>query len=143
LNGLSRLEYRGYDSAGKYQKRVCMYVCACILCVLLGFAIDGDNEDAVIIKQVGKVAALRKLVDEQPLDFEKPFISHCGMVMIHLCLIKRKKKTNYQTFRLILVGLLTVNLHKSILILNVLMLITNSLSYTMVSLPTIRKSSFF
>jgi glucosamine--fructose-6-phosphate aminotransferase (isomerizing) len=49
---------------------------------LIGFAIDGDNEDAVIIKQVGKVAALRKLVDEQPLDFEKPFISHCGMVSV-------------------------------------------------------------
>ncbi|ORE07866.1 glutamine-fructose-6-phosphate transaminase [Rhizopus microsporus var. microsporus] len=59
LNGLSRLEYRGYDSAG--------------------IAVDGDNEDAVIIKQVGKVAALRKLVDEQPFDFDKPFISHCGM----------------------------------------------------------------
>ncbi|CAO3663574.1 unnamed protein product [Rhizopus stolonifer] len=59
LNGLSRLEYRGYDSSG--------------------FAVDGDNDEAVIIKQVGKVAALRKLVDEQPLDFEKPFISHCGM----------------------------------------------------------------
>ncbi|CEJ02833.1 Putative Glutamine-fructose-6-phosphate transaminase (Isomerizing) [Rhizopus microsporus] len=59
LNGLSRLEYRGYDSAG--------------------IAVDGDNEDAVIIKQVGKVAALRKLVDEHPFDFDKPFISHCGM----------------------------------------------------------------
>ncbi|KAI8642243.1 glutamine-fructose-6-phosphate transaminase [Parasitella parasitica] len=59
LNGLSRLEYRGYDSAG--------------------FAIDGDVEDIVIMKQVGKVAALRKLVDEQPLDYEKPCISQCGM----------------------------------------------------------------
>ncbi|KAI8975662.1 glutamine-fructose-6-phosphate transaminase [Mycotypha africana] len=59
LNGLSRLEYRGYDSAG--------------------FAVDGDIEDTLIIKQVGKVAALRKLTDDQPLDFSKPFISHCGM----------------------------------------------------------------
>ncbi|CEP11279.1 hypothetical protein [Parasitella parasitica] len=59
LNGLSRLEYRGYDSAG--------------------FAVDGDDEGIVIMKQVGKVAALRKLVDEQPLDFAKPFISQCGM----------------------------------------------------------------
>jgi glucosamine--fructose-6-phosphate aminotransferase (isomerizing) len=31
------------------------------------------------MKQVGKVAALRKLVDEQTLDFERSFISHCGM----------------------------------------------------------------
>ncbi|KAK4512407.1 uncharacterized protein ATC70_003106 [Mucor velutinosus] len=59
LNGLSRLEYRGYDSAG--------------------FAVDGDNEDILIMKQVGKVAALRKLVDEQQLDFSKPCISQCGM----------------------------------------------------------------
>ncbi|CAO3653886.1 unnamed protein product [Mucor hiemalis] len=59
LNGLSRLEYRGYDSAG--------------------FSVDGDNDDITIIKQVGKVAALRKLVDEQPVDFGKPFISQCGM----------------------------------------------------------------
>ncbi|KAI8887805.1 glucosamine-6-phosphate synthase [Backusella circina FSU 941] len=59
LNGLSRLEYRGYDSAG--------------------FSVDGDNDDIAIMKQVGKVAALRKLVDEQSLDFERPFVSHCGM----------------------------------------------------------------
>lgn len=31
------------------------------------------------MKQVGKVAALRKLVDEQQVDFGKPFISQCGM----------------------------------------------------------------
>ncbi|ORX62069.1 isomerising glucosamine-fructose-6-phosphate aminotransferase [Hesseltinella vesiculosa] len=59
-NGLSRLEYRGYDSAG--------------------LAVDGDNEETtLIIKQVGKVAALKKLVDEQPVDFQKTFISHTGM----------------------------------------------------------------
>ncbi|SAM04280.1 hypothetical protein [Absidia glauca] len=60
VNGLSRLEYRGYDSAG--------------------FACDGDSDDtAIIIKQVGKVSALKKLVDEQQIDFDKAFISHCGM----------------------------------------------------------------
>ncbi|KAI8997469.1 glutamine-fructose-6-phosphate transaminase [Pilobolus umbonatus] len=59
LNGLSRLEYRGYDSSG--------------------FAVDGDKEDITIMKQVGKVAALRKLVKEQTVDFNKHFISHCGM----------------------------------------------------------------
>jgi glucosamine--fructose-6-phosphate aminotransferase (isomerizing) len=47
----------------------------------LGFACDGDSEDStLIIKQVGKVAALKKLVDEQQIDFDKTFISHCGMV---------------------------------------------------------------
>ncbi|KAG0168468.1 glutamine--fructose-6-phosphate transaminase (isomerizing) [Apophysomyces sp. BC1034] len=60
INGLSRLEYRGYDSAG--------------------LAADGDMEgETYIFKQVGKVAALKKLVDEQTCDFEKTFVSHCGM----------------------------------------------------------------
>ncbi|KAF7732268.1 glutamine--fructose-6-phosphate transaminase (isomerizing) [Apophysomyces ossiformis] len=60
INGLSRLEYRGYDSAG--------------------LAADGDNEgETYIFKQVGKVAALKKLVDEQTVDFERGFVSHCGM----------------------------------------------------------------
>ncbi|KAI8394094.1 L-glutamine D-fructose 6-phosphate amidotransferase [Radiomyces spectabilis] len=60
IKGLSRLEYRGYDSAG--------------------LAVDGDTEDQTFIfKQVGKVAALKKLVDTQEIDFEKSYISHCGM----------------------------------------------------------------
>ncbi|KAI9497887.1 isomerising glucosamine-fructose-6-phosphate aminotransferase [Zychaea mexicana] len=60
VNGLSRLEYRGYDSAG--------------------LAVDGDKKkETVIIKQVGKVAALKKLVNEQDIDFSKAFVSHCGM----------------------------------------------------------------
>ncbi|KAI9312972.1 putative GFA1-glucosamine--fructose-6-phosphate transaminase [Dichotomocladium elegans] len=59
-NGLSRLEYRGYDSAG--------------------LACDGDaDNETYIFKQVGKVAALKKLVNEQHIDFDKSFISHCGM----------------------------------------------------------------
>ncbi|KAJ1953837.1 glutamine--fructose-6-phosphate transaminase (isomerizing), partial [Linderina pennispora] len=54
LNGLSRLEYRGYDSSG--------------------IAIAGDTEEeTVIIKQVGKVSALRALVDSQDLDMSKTY----------------------------------------------------------------------
>lgn len=50
----------------------------------LGFACDGDSDDTtIIVKQVGKVAALKKLVDEQQIDFGKTFISHCGMVSIY------------------------------------------------------------
>ncbi|KAF9995447.1 glutamine--fructose-6-phosphate transaminase (isomerizing), partial [Entomortierella chlamydospora] len=58
-NGLKRLEYRGYDSAG--------------------LAIDGDSEkDVLIYKQVGKVAALQKLIEEQKsIDWGKTFTSHC------------------------------------------------------------------
>lgn len=70
-NGLSRLEYRGYDSAG--------------------LAADGDTEgETYIFKQVGKVAALKKLVDEQQIDFQKTFISTVawhipdGLLMVSL-----------------------------------------------------------
>ncbi|KAF9367958.1 glutamine--fructose-6-phosphate transaminase (isomerizing), partial [Mortierella sp. AD011] len=57
-NGLKRLEYRGYDSAG--------------------LAIDGDGEkDVLIYKQVGKVAALQKLIEEQKsINWGKTFTSH-------------------------------------------------------------------
>jgi glucosamine--fructose-6-phosphate aminotransferase (isomerizing) len=50
---------------------------------VLGFAIDGDKEDhseVLLFKQVGKVAALRKLISEQQsLDMEKKFLYHCSM----------------------------------------------------------------
>jgi glucosamine--fructose-6-phosphate aminotransferase (isomerizing) len=60
INGLSRLEYRGYDSAG--------------------FAIDGDKKNEVFaFKEVGKVASLRKLVDESQVDTSAIFDSHCGI----------------------------------------------------------------
>ncbi|KAK9762237.1 glutamine--fructose-6-phosphate transaminase (isomerizing) [Basidiobolus ranarum] len=55
LNGLSRFEYRGYDSAG--------------------LAIDGDDENEdLVYKQVGKVAALHKEVQDQVnLDMFKSY----------------------------------------------------------------------
>ncbi len=60
VNGLARLEYRGYDSAG--------------------IAIDGDEEqDVLIFKQVGKVAALRKHIAEAPVELNERFASHIGM----------------------------------------------------------------
>ncbi|KAJ1984256.1 glutamine--fructose-6-phosphate transaminase (isomerizing) [Dimargaris verticillata] len=60
LTGLSRLEYRGYDSAG--------------------MAIDGDNAQEIqIFKQVGKVAALRKLVDQTAQNTDKVFNQHAAM----------------------------------------------------------------
>jgi glucosamine 6-phosphate synthetase-like amidotransferase/phosphosugar isomerase protein len=58
--GLARLEYRGYDSAG--------------------LAIDGDKKNEVFaVKEVGKVASLKKLVDEQNFDLTKVFDSHAGI----------------------------------------------------------------
>ncbi|CAK7567058.1 MAG: glutamine--fructose-6-phosphate transaminase (isomerizing) [Sporothrix epigloea] len=60
VNGLSRLEYRGYDSAG--------------------LAIDGDKKNEVFaFKEVGKVAKLRELIDEAHIDQSKIFDSHCGI----------------------------------------------------------------
>lgn len=58
--GLARLEYRGYDSAG--------------------LAVDGDKKNEVFaVKEVGKVAALKKLVEEQNFDLNKVFDSHAGI----------------------------------------------------------------
>jgi len=61
LNGLGRLEYRGYDSAG--------------------IACDGAKENEVyLFKQVGKVNQLRKLInDRTDVDFTKTFFSHTSM----------------------------------------------------------------
>jgi glucosamine--fructose-6-phosphate aminotransferase (isomerizing) len=58
--GLSRLEYRGYDSAG--------------------LAVDGDKKNEVFaFKEVGKVAALKKLIDDEKPDLTKVFDSHAGI----------------------------------------------------------------
>lgn len=63
LNGLSRLEYRGYDSAG--------------------LAIDGDKEDrseVFLFKQVGKVIALSQFIaQQQQVDMDRLFSAHIGM----------------------------------------------------------------
>ncbi|PGH18743.1 glutamine-fructose-6-phosphate transaminase (isomerizing) [Helicocarpus griseus UAMH5409] len=60
VNGLSRLEYRGYDSAG--------------------LAVDGDKKNEVYaFKEVGKVAKLKELIDSNDIDLEKTFDSHAGI----------------------------------------------------------------
>jgi len=60
VNGLSRLEYRGYDSAG--------------------LAVDGDKKNEVFaFKEVGKVAALNKLIEGEKPDLTKVFDSHAGI----------------------------------------------------------------
>ena len=80
LNGLSRLEYRGYDSAGMnrfkcYSNEFTDY--------FVGVAVDGDRDDnseVFLFKQVGKVAAVKKLIYEQKgLDLDKKFLYHCSM----------------------------------------------------------------
>lgn len=58
--GLSRLEYRGYDSAG--------------------IAIDGDKKNEVFaFKEVGKVAKLKELIGDSDVDLKKVFDSHAGI----------------------------------------------------------------
>ncbi|KAF2863530.1 isomerising glucosamine-fructose-6-phosphate aminotransferase [Piedraia hortae CBS 480.64] len=60
VNGLSRLEYRGYDSAG--------------------LAVDGDKKNEVFaFKEVGKVAKLKALIDEAKPDPNKVFDNHAGI----------------------------------------------------------------
>ncbi|OTA97898.1 hypothetical protein M434DRAFT_18811 [Hypoxylon sp. CO27-5] len=60
VNGLSRLEYRGYDSAG--------------------LAVDGDKKNEVLaFKEVGKVAKLKQLIEESKPDLTKVFDSHAGI----------------------------------------------------------------
>ena len=60
LSGLSRLEYRGYDSAG--------------------LAVDGDKRNEVFaFKEVGKVAKLKELIAEEKPDLTKVFDSHAGI----------------------------------------------------------------
>ncbi|GAW21557.1 hypothetical protein EKO27_g1584 [Xylaria grammica] len=60
VNGLSRLEYRGYDSAG--------------------LAVDGDKKNEVLaFKEVGKVAKLKQLIEESKPDLTKIFDSHAGI----------------------------------------------------------------
>ncbi|MCJ1281951.1 glutamine--fructose-6-phosphate transaminase (isomerizing) [Xylographa opegraphella] len=60
VNGLSRLEYRGYDSAG--------------------LAIDGDKKNEIFaFKEVGKVVKLKELIAESKPDMTKVFDSHVGI----------------------------------------------------------------
>ncbi|KAG7132062.1 Glutamine--fructose-6-phosphate aminotransferase [isomerizing] like protein [Verticillium longisporum] len=60
INGLSRLEYRGYDSAG--------------------LAVDGDKKNEVFAyKEVGKVAKLKQLIEESKPDRTQIFDSHAGI----------------------------------------------------------------
>ena len=58
--GLSRLEYRGYDSAG--------------------LAVDGDKKNEVFaFKEVGKVAKLKQLIADEKPNLKKVFDSHVGI----------------------------------------------------------------
>ncbi|KAM0746098.1 N-terminal nucleophile aminohydrolase, partial [Meredithblackwellia eburnea MCA 4105] len=60
LNGLQRMEYRGYDSAG--------------------LEIEGDEPGKpLIFKEVGKVQFLKKKCMEEPLDFGRTFLSQTSI----------------------------------------------------------------
>lgn len=60
ITGLSRLEYRGYDSAG--------------------LAIDGDKKNEVFAyKAVGKVVKLKEAIEAAQPDLTKTFESHAAI----------------------------------------------------------------
>eukprot|EP00842_Homolaphlyctis_polyrhiza_P004971 jgi/Hompol1/5475/HPOL_000914-RA len=75
LVGLSRLEYRGYDSAGSnpFDRPLTNYAGCCTFTALL-------HCQVMIFRQVGKVIALRQKIEEQKsLDTSKIFVAHAGM----------------------------------------------------------------
>jgi glucosamine--fructose-6-phosphate aminotransferase (isomerizing) len=78
INGLKRLEYRGYDSAGISSIIVPMFTS---FKLDVGMAVDGDKpEEVLLFKQVGKVKELEKLINEnKTLDLNKTFLSHISM----------------------------------------------------------------
>ena len=85
INGLKRLEYRGYDSAGKHQSvflktqapKLKVYFCK------IGIGIDEHETDLGIrlIKKKGKVKALQEEIDDAAtsLDLEGAHHVHCGI----------------------------------------------------------------
>ena len=83
LKGLERLEYRGYDSAGKFPE--CCVTSTWVRrsdlnITITGLEVDGDAEDEVLIfKQVGKVAALRKLLETSNVHWNKSALNATGM----------------------------------------------------------------
>lgn len=78
--GLSRLEYRGYDSAG--------------------LAIDGDKRNEVFaFKEVGKVAKLREMVAESGVDMTAIFDSHAGIAHTRWATHGQPSRTNCHPHR--------------------------------------------
>uniref|UniRef100_H2ZHZ3 glutamine--fructose-6-phosphate transaminase (isomerizing) n=1 Tax=Ciona savignyi TaxID=51511 RepID=H2ZHZ3_CIOSA len=69
VNGLKRLEYRGYDSAGM------------VLQIDGGNSTNTDNKGPpiAVIKQRGKVSALEEKINSKKLDFEFKFSTHTGI----------------------------------------------------------------
>ncbi|KAJ4354546.1 glutamine--fructose-6-phosphate transaminase (isomerizing) [Didymosphaeria variabile] len=60
LDGLARLDYRGYDSTG--------------------LLVDGDETDKVLpYKIIGKVAALKQLINDEDVDLKKVYTTHAGI----------------------------------------------------------------
>lgn len=60
VEGLERLEYRGYDSTG--------------------IAVDGDEPNStIIVKQIGKVESLKKEIIKANLNRDATFVTHVGI----------------------------------------------------------------
>lgn len=60
LNGLQRMEYRGYDSAG--------------------LEIEGDDpNEPYIFKEVGKVSMLKEKCMTAPIDMDKSYVSQTSI----------------------------------------------------------------
>ena len=93
INGLKRLEYRGYDSAGNdkyiFLKNQCFFfwisknLILLLLFFQLGIGIDGGESDdnIVLVKKKGKVKALEDEIKTQAdsLDLEGTHHVHVGI----------------------------------------------------------------
>ena len=102
VNGLSRLEYRGYVSCPTnffFRLHQSITLPSALIATFLpqtlnsivsgladlrqdsaGLAVDGDKKNEVFaFKEVGKVAKLKQLIDEEKPDLTKVFDSHAGI----------------------------------------------------------------
>ncbi|CDW54811.1 glucosamine fructose 6 phosphate [Trichuris trichiura] len=84
IKGLQRLEYRGYDSAGKFCRAKFSFFRSKFS--FLGIGIDSDtktpegNNGIVLLKNSGKVKALEdSIYENDDLHLEREFKTHCGI----------------------------------------------------------------
>ena len=80
INGLKRLEYRGYDSAGKMQSFYRLSYKSSIHMNVPGIGIDGEN-GVTLVRNTGKVAALQEAIDGKAasLAFDDVHEVHVGI----------------------------------------------------------------